>query len=178
MAPVRTKLPSAKQVAMMSYEELGAYLKSPFLKDQEFAMACAAHPDIKVVRAVAMDASTHPDMLEKLAAHDDLNVVENVAGNPSTPSHVLMGLLGHPSYTVQVALAWNPGADDELLKRLALFQNLRVVAGVVRNPNATPALLTELAKHKDPDIRKLVDIYERKKSKPLPKFVPRSKRGS
>lgn len=162
MAPVRTKLPSAKQVAMMSYEELGAYLKSPFLKDQEFAMACAAHPDIKVVRAVAMDASTHPDMLEKLASHADLNVVEKVAGNPNTPPHVLVGLLGHPSYTVQVALAWNRGADAELLSKLAKFSDTRVVAGVARNPSTPRTVGEELLVHKDDKIRELARLYHLK----------------
>jgi hypothetical protein len=72
-----------------------------------------------VLKALALQESTPPDVLVELATAGERTLRWAVASNPHTPPATLAALAKDESDLVRAALTWNPAFPDEHLPQLA-----------------------------------------------------------
>lgn len=91
-----SKLPTNEEISEMEENNFPKFKQN--LPNREFAQACAAHPDIRVVESAAAHEKTHPDVLRQLAEHKDPEVRFSLAMNDELPLDVLEKILKYADY--------------------------------------------------------------------------------
>ena len=104
--------------------------------------------DPYLLRSIASNPSTPPDLITTLAAHPDAKVRGGVAANPSCPHPTAQGLLSDqtdPDAVTEITagFAANPFCAQNDLRRHAAHPNTKVRAAVAYNPNTSPDVLEE-----------------------------------
>ncbi|ANZ39247.1 hypothetical protein BBK82_27475 [Lentzea guizhouensis] len=102
----------------------------------ELAETLSRHPDRRVRRALARNASTPPALLARLSSEDFVSFA--LAENPATPVEVLVTLAAHESFAVRRVTALRTDLPPALYEQLARDENQVVRAALAGNP-ALPA---------------------------------------
>ncbi len=92
------------------------------------------HPDRRVRRALARNASTPPTVLARLTSEDFASFA--LAENPATPVEVLVQLAAHESFAVRRVTAQRSGLPRALYDQLAADEEEVVREAVAGNPAA------------------------------------------
>ena len=114
--------------------------------------------DPHLLRSIASNPSTPPDLITTLAAHPDAAIRGGVAANPSCPHPVAQGLLSDetdPDAVTEITagFAANPLCSQDELRRHATHPNTNVRAAVAHNPTTPTDVLDRLAVDADTDVR-------------------------
>jgi hypothetical protein len=127
-----------------------------FLERDGMRSALELHP-------IALDRSTTPDDLDRLAEENDRWVLEAVGGNPNTRPETLKRLLRHPARTwhLYFQILGNPNVPLDTLESFVTHQNVEARQYVAWSKSASPEILLRLASDQDEKVRNAVAYHKK-----------------
>jgi hypothetical protein len=108
----------------------------------------------------AIDLTTLPTTLDRLAGDADWRVRLAVARHPATPSATLDRLAVDATWWVRRAVADNPATRAATLDQLAADVDWLMRYDVGKHPNTPVATLLRLAEDKNPNVRRAARSHE------------------
>lgn len=112
---------------------------------------------------IALDKTTPPDELDRLANESDHYIIRAVAGNSNTRAETLRRLFSHPLRTWNLfwVLGTNPNTPSDMLDWLSQQSHEDARQSIAYNKSVPLELLERLAKDESPKVRSAVACCQR-----------------